>query len=112
MAQVRDGSVNFYELVDGVQLKHVRVIRTGHKGFCRGDACDNHFALPYGDAGIKLYNLASGDEIGEALNNLKAGSNVTAIKFASAAGERILAAYEDGEISLWNTKGEKLGVMR
>ena len=110
MAQARDGSVNFYELGDGAQ--HVRVIRTSHKGFCRGDACNSHFALPHGDTGIKLYNFTSGSEIGEGLNNLKAGSNVTAIKLVSTAGEKILAAFEDGEVRLWNFEGEKFVIMR
>ena len=80
-------------------------------GFCRGTACDNFIALPYGDAGVKLYNLTKGDEIGEALNR-DAGCNVTAIKFASTGGGKILAAYEDGEILLWSIDGEKVCMMR
>ena len=89
------------------------MIRTSHMGFCRGDACNSRLALPHGNAGIKFYNLTSGDEIGKALvsDNGSARSNVTAIKFASTAGERVLAAYEDGEVRLYNVEGEKFDMM-
>ena len=90
------------------------MIRTSHMGFCRGDACNSRLALPHGNAGIKFYNLtSSGDEIGKALVNCNgsARSNVTAIKFASSAGGRVLAAYEDGEVRLWNVGGEKFDMM-
>ena len=96
--------------LDGVQ--HVLAIRTHHKGFCRGDACNSRVVLPYGDAGIKMYNCKTGDEIGEISDGQDAKGNVTAMKFASIDGETLLAAYEGGQVCLLNMEGEQSAMTR
>lgn len=106
--QGREGSVHIYRL-GGVQ--HVPAIRTHHKGFCRGDACNSRLALPYGDAGIKMYDF-KGDEIGEVSNGKDATGGVTAMTFASTDGETLLAAYEGGQVCLWSIEGEQSGMTR
>ena len=106
--------MNIYELLEGATLQLVRVIRINHMGFCRGDACDSRVALPHGDAGIKLYSLAPGvdDMRSEALVDRREGCSVTAIKFAYTAGDKILAAYEDGEIRLVAVDGGNVRMLR
>ena len=111
--QARDGFVNIYELLEGATLQRVRVIRINHMGFCRGDACNSRVALPHGDAGIKLYSLAAEvDDLSKALVERRKGCSVTAIKFACTAGDKILAAYDDGDIRLLAVDGGNVCVLR
>ena len=93
-------------------VQHVPAIRTHHKGFCRGDACNTRLVLPHGDAGIKMYNFNTGDEIEEVSDGQDAKGNVTALTFASTDGETLLAAYEGGQVCLWNMEGEQSGMTR
>ena len=105
--------MNVYDVLEGATLQRVRVIRINHMGFCRGDACESRVALPHGDAGIKLYGLASEvDDMSEALVERRKGCTVTAIKFACTAGDKVLAAYDDGEICLLAVEGGNVRMLR
>ena len=105
--------MNVYDVLEGATLQRVRVIRINHMGFCRGDACESRVALPHGDAGIKLYGLASEvDDMSEALVERRKGCTVTAIKFACTAGDKVLAAYDDGEIRLLAVEGGNVRMLR
>ena len=107
--------MNIYDVLEGATLQRVRVIRINHMGFCRGDVCGSRVALPHGDAGIKLYGLASDVDdrnMSEALVERREGCTVTAIKFACTAGDKIIAAYDDGEIRLLAVEGGNVRVLR